>query len=329
MIERTYDGMVRIINCVEDVSKPFVDYAMDEEYLNGVVERNNIRLYDYRIPRFISPSSLSKWKKDRREWILQYASFTKLPKIQQTKPMALGSAFDAFAKGFLEEKFLGLLGRDEYYLSKQVEIDDPSVVQDASNLFEAYKRNSLPNLVAEMMLASGKPKFEESVTWDTGYRGLVLMGKPDLFFMIDQGINVIIDWKVSGYYSKTAPSPKKGYIKIMPEGKSHKNTYPEDYHGITIDGVHRMEDIDEEWATQLTIYAWILGAPVGSEIIGGIEQLVGNVRIASYRNKIGKEFQEKIWSELKSMWDEIVDGNIDIDSVKVLTDDPLFARIVR
>ena len=54
-----------------------------------------------RKPEYLSPTSISLHEKDVDEFYSRYLADNKMPRMAQTQPMAIGSAFDAFCKSYL------------------------------------------------------------------------------------------------------------------------------------------------------------------------------------------------------------------------------------
>ena len=59
-----------------------------------------------RMPKYLSPTSLSVWKRDKEQYYLQYLAEKRPPHEPQTQPMSVGSAFDAYIKSHLYNKLL-------------------------------------------------------------------------------------------------------------------------------------------------------------------------------------------------------------------------------
>lgn len=69
-------------------------------------------------------------------------------------------------------------------------------------MFECYlKSGALSNMMIELNRAAGEPRFEFSIQGTvSGEVGEIpLLGRPDIFFINDQGARVIWDWKVNGF----------------------------------------------------------------------------------------------------------------------------------
>lgn len=241
---------------------------------------------------YISATSLSQWRKDRTEFFLKYG--LKSPRIPQTEPMAIGSIFDAYIKGYLNEKFYGT-NNSVALFEQQVEPQNRHLLEKGICVFEQYARMGC---AADLMLELKQPKFEGDLR--VNFRDIPIRIKPDLY---DDG--VVIDWKVNGYFS--VASPKKGYIKIRPEFKSHKEA-------VVVDGVNvaaDILDIDQDWATQLCLYSMGLGMGAGTKI--GIDQLVfrdGVMRVAVHRYRLSERLYEQTYKDLVHMWECLQKGRI-------------------
>ena len=129
-----------------------------------------------------------------------------------------------------------------------------------------------------------------------------LRGKQDLSFEF-QGLNVIFDWKVNGFCTYT--SPKKLYLDC--DGKRHKNAGTFKENGIEIGNVC-LENIFDLWASQMSIYAWLLWG-YGSNFLVIIDQITrtkaGRLRVSHYRNKVSPLYQGTVWRRIKFLWDNI------------------------
>lgn len=291
-----------------------------------------IKVIVVRTPKYISPTSLSSWLKDREEFYLNYLADVRPPKFPQTLAMSVGSAFDAYVKSYLHQTLFGTghVNAPQFKLDvifeQQVESQNRDWAREAGqHCFNKYKDSgALSDLMIEMQNAQTEPRFEFSVEGlvQNNYapEGVILSGKPDCYFIAKSGSKVILDWKVNGYCSYA--SPKAGYIKLrettcgMKSSKhncAHKDAMPMLINGVMINAAKNMELTDESWATQLAIYAWLLGAEVGDPtIIGAIDQLacdgkvgIPTIRVANHRAMIGKDFQIKMFGECLQLWDVI------------------------
>lgn len=296
-----------------------------------------------RMPKYLSPSSLKTFEKDRVEFYLKYLAEDRSERPPQTLPMSVGSAFDAYVKSHIHHRLCGNYGaNNEYELDVLFEAQVEPQNRDWARVAGEYtfKRYSWCGALADMMIELNKsvnqPRFEFNIEGvvDSKIGNIPLLGKPDIFFMNAVGARVIWDWKVNGYCADKSTSPTKGYTKCRDAwdvhkeqrsasrgaGKAHKDCVLKDHLGIMINGATRMEDCNAEWADQLAIYSWLLGEPIGSEnLIVGIDQIVGCgdndpnppfLRVASHRTIISADYQFTLLERLTMVWHAICSGHI-------------------
>jgi len=268
--------------------------------------------------KYLSPTSVNMFNDDPERFYRHYVM--REARMAQTQPMAVGSAFDAFVKCYLYERLFGKSDDWETrsLFEKQVEKHNWDWAwTNGEIVFEAYKEaGCVTDLLRELSQAVGKPRFEFTVSGDV--EGVPMLGKPDVFFINNQGARVIYDWKVNGYCGKALKTPYPGYVKLRDRGvtKQHRDCHPHVFKGITINLAKYM---DGSWADQLSIYSWLLGEPVGSEeIIYGIDQICGGprLRFATHRLKIQPEYQYNLLALVKSVWAAIQDDHYFQDLTK-------------
>lgn len=287
-----------------------------------------------RRPEFLSPSALKTFEANKDEYYLKYLADAKPPKLGQTAPMAVGSSFDAYTKSYLHHCLYGNYGEGDAYkfetiFEKQVEPHGRALaLVDGKVVFDAYKRSgALADLMLELQTSINKPRFEFEIKGfvQTKIGTVPMLGRPDIFFINGEGARVIPDWKVNGFYSGSDTSPKKGYVKIRdawdskvdkPSRGNHmpyKDSYPTKYKGILCNTVMNFEEVDTDWADQITIYGWLLGEEVGStNLIAGIEQIVGRppkLRIASHRAVTSAVYQYNLLDRVERAWRCITSGH--------------------
>lgn len=293
-----------------------------------------------RTPEYLSPTSLKQFTEDRDEFYLKYLAENKPPRFPQTRPMSVGSAFDAYCKSFIHHKLFGNYGPDDAYapdkiFEAQVEPHNRDWAKEAGRrVFDLYKQSgALADLMLELNTAVNAPRFEFSIQdiihGNTG--AVPLLGKPDIFFINDQGCRVLLDWKVNGYCNTTRmTSPEPGYIicrdswlpsqrKASPRNRlPHKDCSPTVFRGIKINNRISMEAVNADWAAQTTTYAWLLGEEIGSDgLVVGIEQLCGVptgddplIRCASHRCRVSNDYQINLHQRYVAAWEAIQAGNI-------------------
>ena len=258
--------------------------------------------------KYISPSSFGLWNRDRLGWYRKYMSKIPEPREPQTRPMALGSGFDALIKSWLSERLTGV----PLPLLWEQQVDEPwriEVLSDAAAVLAAYIASGAPvRMMSELSLSATDVRFEYTVSDNVTLGGvsIPLLGKPDVYFTLSDGVPVIYDWKVNGWYGKQAQSPKPGYL-------GHRDSTPLFISGIECNAARTIDSIDEAWGIQTGIYGWVLGAPVGSKFIVGIDQIVTGGRVAQFRGLLNRDWQLELANRLKDMWIAISTGYIFTD----------------
>jgi hypothetical protein len=276
-----------------------------------------------RVPQFLSPSSLGRWEASRRDFYITYLASAKPPRLPQTLPMAIGSAFDAFCKAALFKRFYGLTDPDfnlDTLLQAQVEKQHRDEAYAAGkHVFTFYQASGAFDALLKLIDASrAEPQFEFQVS--APVCGIPLLGKPDCRFMTKEGVHVILDWKLNGYCGKYTTSPNKYYCELYTQkGKkgAHKGYQPMPFNGIDIHAGW-LEDSNEDWASQLATYGWLMGEQVGDEnVVVAIEQVVctptdtiPDLRVASFRSRISKAYQESLLRRYQQCWMAIESGHI-------------------
>ena len=300
-----------------------------------------------RTPKYYSPTSIAKFHNDRQEFYLNYLADNRPPRMAQTRPMSIGSSFDAYVKAYLSKKLFGEI-RDGFNLEEifetQVETHNRTWAwENGEYVFECYRKSgALASLLLELEGAMTEPKFEFTVQEKIDHTGIsedgiMLLGKPDLYFTTKDGVKVILDWKVNGYCGKRSTSPSKGYVRITDgwnyetappsrrSGIPHKDTDVFLESGIEINVSISLEEANASWGAQTAIYGWLTGEPIGSQFITAIDQIVAKprtegtlvfgevpplLRIASHRCFISKEFQTSLYERIVKMDETIKSGHI-------------------
>lgn len=284
-----------------------------------------------RQPKYLSPTSIGIWQKNRDQFYLYYLCETKTPRDPQTEPMAVGSAFDARVKSWLVERLLGKRPQFEFetLFNAQVESHNRDAALKAGNeVFDAYvKQGALADLLLDLEGCIGEPRFEASLEAPVTMSGLFgdvpLLGKPDIYFITKLGARIIFDWKVNGYYSARPISPKPGYVRQRTadprtNGRSHDKAMVIAVNGIKVSAMHPLCSVDASWAAQVSIYAWLLGEPIGSQFIAAIDQIavakdvfdMREYRIAQHRSVITEAFQVELFKTAHAIWHQIKSGHI-------------------
>src|SRR5882672_1478920 len=171
---------------------------------------------------YLSPSSIKTWWEDPKKFYLQYLTDQRPPRTEQTRPMAAGSALDAYAKSFLHQHLFGT-GTDPRFqfdtlFEAQVESQNRDWAKVAGEyLFKVYEKSgAMVDLMLDLQQAIGTPKFEfevkgivkgyrEGVTRDVS--GIILLGKPDIFYINKHACHVVLDFKVNGFCGNYSTNP--------------------------------------------------------------------------------------------------------------------------
>jgi len=293
--------------------------------------RNNMRK-----PAYLSPSQLGLFESNREEYYLKHLAEVRAPKIPQANYMSVGSAFDAYVKSALHESLFGKANDPRFEFTTlfetQVEAHNRDWALGAGlHAFESYKiSGAYDELLALLRQSKCAPQFEFTI--DGTIENVPLLGKPDLRFIHSGGAHIILDWKVSGFCSKSATSPCKDYRMVRDGwvGKqsrgvnlAHKGYIPIEWKGIEIHGGW-LENANMDWADQLSIYSWMLGEPVGCEnVIVCIDQIVAKpnepyplLRVANHRSRISSSYQRTVMERLRVCWTAIESNYIFTDMPK-------------
>ncbi len=289
-----------------------------------------------KIPAYLSYSALSLFEIDPDEFYLKYLSDTRPGRLPQTLPMSVGSSFDAHVKSALHE---ALFGKDadpayefETLFTEQVEEQCRDFALKAGEYcFQAYKfSGAYDELLSLLQKSTEPPRFECKLSSDIA--GVPFLGKPDCRFVLDLGegrISIILDWKVRGFCSKHAVSPSKGYALCRDgfsgkasrsHGQPHEMYMGWNFRGLTINRDF-MENCNQSYADQCSLYGWLLGEPVGSdETVIFIDELVSKpngeyplLRVANHRARVGEEYQNRLLERVKKCWQAITSGHVFFD----------------
>jgi hypothetical protein len=264
--------------------------------------------------KYLSYSSFKLFERNPEEFYKRYLANNRPPREPQNAPMAVGSAFDAFVKADLHKLFCD---PDPAFEKKtlfeaQVEKQCRAEAWDAGEeVYAMYRKCGAWDQLLEDMDGCVNPRFEANITGEISVPRLdgaiTILGKPDVQYISKHGVRVVHDFKVNGYYSNTPPSPRQGYIRLMPGRDMHKSVMPKMHRGFRINGQAPMHIHCEDWAEQLSMYAWTLGEPVGADYILTIDQIVCNRktkvhRVAKHASYCMDTWQNKLFDRLHRCW---------------------------
>lgn len=292
----------------------------------------------------ISPSGLKMFESNRDEFYMKYIARYKPPSIPQTKPMSVGSSFDAMAKAYINNTLAKGHELDPKYqlealFEAQVEEQNREWARPAGeHCYQQYcSSGAMAALMLEIAQGDAEPQYEFDVkglvtsddsTSSSSDKVVPLAGKPDLYYKNKHNLHIITDWKVNGFCARSAASPKPGYIMVRDGWKNakpsrnnncaHKDAMISTVKGVQVNLACNLEDVDRDWATQISCYAWLMGEEVGGQFLACIEQLSCSpsgvedkpmVRVANFRSFISKQFQEEAYQRFYSCWCAIRTGN--------------------
>lgn len=287
-----------------------------------------------RIPKHISPSAYMLWAKNEEEYVLRHLCTNRPPYQPQVLAASVGSSFDAWTKSNLHAALFGPGADPKFEFAAIFEDQVEEHNRDEARLmglhcFDNYvATGAYDELLALMLKAQSEPKFEFLCSGEVG--GVPLLGYPDCQFVTEHGLHVILDWKVRNYCSKYSASPIKSYRLCRDgldwpkpsrsNGKPHKNYKPIMHNGLEINETY-MEVADKEWATQLSIYGWLLGETPGDEdVVVCIDELVSKsrkpdndiplLRVANHRARVSRDFQLTLLNNIQMLWKRIQTGHI-------------------
>jgi hypothetical protein len=287
-----------------------------------------------RIPNYLSPTAMSCWQKeDKTEFFIRYLADNRPPRPPQTIPMAVGSAFDAYVKTHIAS-ILGItsVSFDELFEKQVEEQNRAKAKEDGRVVFEAYKTSGALSDVITLLQQADDVNLElatertlQCTTCDDPQNSVIIHGRPDLKFKVSGG-EVMLDWKVNGFYSLSGVSPARGYVKIRDGwvGKPskganmwHKDAYVVNENGLSVNVSESFEDLYPDWAAQLAPYGWICGIPVGQKHPAMIHQIVcrnSQLRVAQHCAYIGADYQKKLFSAYVTLWNICKDPTLYWDS---------------
>lgn len=285
---------------------------------------------------YISPSSLSRFYRDPVDFYLHYVSPNRAPREPQTKPMAVGQAFDTWIKDWLAVRF------DVVSAGKSSPFDDApdgwtvdEVMADGKIIFDQYQvAGCLRSLCKLIEKVGGRIIMEDAVNGVVPSTGIPVLGKPDLMlYNQDAGLLVTLDYKVNGFYSQASPKPGyqwvvDGWTNEMPHSRgnmsTHKDYWPEQLK--VVGGVIEFNgwgNLALDWFDQLAIYSWcasqlIANGSAVSNVLVGVEQVCGvkNTKFCRFASHLYRLLpiekctrQQDLVKRLDFMWKTLLSGH--------------------
>jgi hypothetical protein len=265
-----------------------------------------------RKPTYISYSSFKLFESDPEGFYRKYITATKQPREPQNHYMAIGSAFDAFVKAELHKRFVDD-GDPRFQVQALFEEQvEPQVRDkgwaDGQTVYEMYKKCGAFQDICNDLKGAHNIQFETTLEGEIE-GGVILLGKPDIKFLNAEAARVVHDWKVNGFYSKNRPSPRRGYVAEYPGKKMHRLCAPFRHRGALINSACPMNLYCTDWAEQLTMYAWLLGEPIGGDYILTVDQLIVD-KVYRYSALCDPVWQRDLYLRIKKCWDACQTGHI-------------------
>ena len=248
--------------------------------------------------------------------------------------MAAGSGFDAFVKNRIYRDVFGetAVKGTPYEMPQIFEAQVEEHIRDevyamSAHLFDYYVNcGAYAALLAEIMKSPSEPQMEFTVK--AVVNGIPILGKPDLYYFTPEMVKVICDFKINGSFSKWGVSPVQGFQSSRYFKKNelivekHKKYVPITYKDLEVNETG-LENFSEDWATQLSLYAWCLGEEPGDEnYVVRMEQMACrpnkkagglNIKVATHMSRISARFQYNVMRRLMDCWSNIEAGHIFTD----------------
>lgn len=269
--------------------RPFVDpYAA----MPRVGESNSLWP---KSPRYLSPSSIDLWNKDRIQWFNKYV--VGVIAEPQTPPMAVGSAFDAYVKCQID-------GGD-YMQALQDCVEGPLLDQMhplGKDIFDRHYQRGMGRLIEMGMTpATSSTDLDETFTTTNGTPVRV---KPDLIFE-RRSKQCVLDWKASGYYSAKGASNIGGYNYSDDSANQYKCVPLAD------------SRIPEKWRRQLYTYGYkyesrvLMVHVLNFKPIPGFDQK--KCTLCEYTEDVQDDLMQTYLDEYDGCWEALKSGRIFTD----------------
>lgn len=284
---------------------------------------------------YLSPSSLRLFENNPVEFYLQRLGpfETRPPKQPQTVYMAVGSVFDSHVKAQLARDLQLPCPDVGQLLQKTVEVQGEErghALKLGLELYEfyvacgAYKRLLDEGVHAvELEPANQWVPFTDHALMGRSVSGVPLMGRPDALIKRNDGVRVILDWKVT-----SANSPNKGYVRSFDKDGQIANSNH-------LASVCPMEQLNPTWADQLATYHWLtrprkaLGKSFQRAEVA-IDQIVyggKRWRVAQFRTYVSAQRQNELRHRYQTAWWKIQAGEVLSEGDRNLP--PSFLALIR
>lgn len=273
---------------------------------------------------YISPSTYNVMIRCEYEAWIRKCSGIPYMSTDESKSMAVGTSFDAYVKAEIAY-LLGKVKESKNLLSSLLSgINEKNLdcIPIGKKLFDRYSyegciRRLMDDGLTDIELSSKKEILGTKVKGIEKTIGSVpVFCKPDAVIRTavhlsqygttfsDKERVLPVDWKVNGALSKTGQSPKPGYLRKIVNGFDEGR---HDRYGIPL------EEIDQDWANQLTFYSWINGNEEIEDYPVAIEQIAvrgETIAFASFRTYVSKAWVQKTKTTLQDLWERFASGTL-------------------
>lgn len=266
---------------------------------------------------YLSPSSLSLLETNPAQFYFQRLGPPELaPKREeQSYPAAVGIAFDAMVKSRIAAD-RGIRCPSLDFMLNDVKVERERALAQARQLLGGYEASgAFARLLEEHPMAV-------AVDGEDFAPGTRVPVRTRIDCVVDIGGKCrILDWKVKGSGNPGGQSPTPGYVRIWDTDQPRIPFAAHPKSGLPL------EQLNRDWATQLTMYGWAQGLPMGEDVVGCIDEVVAwrgdRVRVASFRHPISLAFQQDVARRLVEAWRriesrEVLDPNMSLDEARVL-----------
>jgi len=301
-----------------------------------------------RIPKHLSYSALALFEKNREAFYLRRMAPEPVQKDPQTKPMAVGNAFDALVKDALHNAIFGGPSRFAEWFESSTDVSLRDWARAAGlYTFHQYLASGAFTDLLHFLQRADSVHIETGTTVEMS--GVPILGYADLTWSIDRK-RYILDWKVRGYCGKRATSPTPGYVRVRdarrPYSRNHDKRH-EKCNPVTMFGAEcnewTIDKFSKRYADQLTVYSWLSGVTPAEPVLGAIDEIVCKpdgefplIRVAQHRSMLPGDYRVEVARRFIDAWQTINDGIFDeqtrehLDEVAAsVRDDGVFADMTR
>jgi len=249
---------------------------------------------------YLSPSSFMQLEQRPVEFYLRRLGPQSLapPPEQQSFPAAVGIVFDALVKRALADR-CGIKCPSLAYLLREVTAERERALELGRVLLAGYESSG----AMAALMDEGPGMLDIALEDFVPGTEVPMRVKLDALTSYPvTGTVTVHDWKVAGANRPGSRSPTPGYLRLWDTDSANSRKGPHPRH------VEPLEALNEDWATQVAIYGWIVGKPIGDTVASIDEILVGEngrVRTAQFRATVTAGFQVALRERIVEAWRKI------------------------